>query len=209
MKALAALVLACLVTGCVSSGSQVAHRYYVLEARGHEGPASAERIDATLLVAPTTASSFYANTEIAYSRGEGVRSYYQFSSWTESPDLAINTQLIARLEQGSHFRTVVPAASGIQGDLLLATTLDEMYHDATAPPGRSRLRLSAQLSNPRMRTAIARRTFDVSLPAPSFDAAGAVQGLRDALGQLLGQLTAWVNEYPTSAAASPNKRPGN
>jgi hypothetical protein len=51
----------------------VAHRYYVLEARGHESPTSAERLDATLLVAPTTASSFYANTEIAYSRGEGVR----------------------------------------------------------------------------------------------------------------------------------------
>ncbi|HEY2561845.1 MAG TPA: ABC-type transport auxiliary lipoprotein family protein [Caldimonas sp.] len=208
MKALAALVVACLVAGCVSSGSQVAHRYYVLEARGHEGPTSAERIDATLLVAPTTASSFYANTEIAYSRGEGVRSYYQFSSWTESPELAINTQLISRLEQGSHFRMVVPAAAGIPGDLLLTTTLDEMYHDAAAPPGVSRLRLSAQLSNPGMRSLIARRTFDVSLPAPSFDAAGAVQGLRDALGEVLGQVTAWVNEYPTSAAASPNTRPG-
>jgi ABC-type uncharacterized transport system auxiliary subunit len=208
MKALAALVVACLVAGCASSGSQVAHRYYVLEARGHESPTSAERLDATLLVAPTTASSFYANTEIAYSRGEGVRSYYQFSSWTESPELAINTQLILRLEQGSHFRTVVPAAAGIQGDLLLATMLDELYHDASASPGVSRVRLSAQLSNPRMRAMIARRTFDVSLPAPSFDAAGAVQGLRDALGQVLGQLTAWVNEYPTSAAASPNTRPG-
>jgi len=135
MKALAALVVACLVAGCASSGSQVAHRYYLLEARGHEGPTSAERIDATLLVAPTSASSFYANTEIAYSRGEGVRSYYQFSSWTESPDLAIHTQLISRLEQGSHFRTVMPAGAGIQGDLLLATTLDELYHDATASRG--------------------------------------------------------------------------
>ena len=208
MKALGALVAACLLAGCASSGSQVAHRYYVLEARGHEGPASAQRIDATLLVAPTSASSFYANTEIAYSRGEGVRSYYQFSSWTESPDLAINTQLISRLEQGSHFRAVVPAASGIQGDLLLATTLDEMYHDATTPPGLSRLRLSAQLSNPTMRALIARRTFDVSLPALSFDAAGAVQGFRDALGQVLGQLTAWVNEFPAPTAASPNTRPG-
>jgi ABC-type uncharacterized transport system auxiliary subunit len=208
MRALAALAVACLVTGCASSGSQVAHRYYVLEARGHESPTSAERLDATLLVAPTTASSFYANTEIAYSRGEGVRSYYQFSSWTESPELAINSQLILRLEQGSHFRTVVPAAAGIQGDLLLATMLDELYHDASTSPGVSRVRLSAQLSNPRMRAMIARRTFDVSLPAPSFDAAGAVQGLRDALGQVLGQLTAWVNEYPTSAAASPITRPG-
>jgi ABC-type uncharacterized transport system auxiliary subunit len=208
MKVLAALVAACLVSGCVSSGSQVAHRYYVLEARGHEGPASAQRIDATLLVAPTIASSFYANTEIAYSRGEGVRSYYQFSSWTESPELAINAQLISRLEQGSHFDAVVPAAAGIQGDLRLATTLDELYHDATAPPGLSRVRLSAQLSNPRMRSMIARKTFDVSLPAPSFDAAGAVQGLRDALGQVLDQLTAWVNEFPASAAVSPNTRPG-
>jgi ABC-type uncharacterized transport system auxiliary subunit len=59
-----------------------------------------------------------------------------------------------------------------------------------------------------MRAMVARRTFDVSLPAPSFDAAGAVQGLRDALGQVLEQLTAWVNEYPTSAAAAPNPQPG-
>ena len=207
MKTLAVLALAWLVAGCASSGSQ-AHRYYVLEAHGHEDTASAQRSDATLLVAPTAASSFYANTEIAYSRADGVRSYYQFSSWTEPPELAINAQLISRLEKGGHFRAVVPAAAGIQGDLLLTTTLDEIYHDATAAPGLSKLRVSAQLSNPRLRTLIARRTFAASLPAPSFDAAGAVQGIRDALGQVLGQLTAWVNEFPTPADASPRPRTG-
>jgi ABC-type uncharacterized transport system auxiliary subunit len=154
------------------------------------------------------ATSFYANTEIAYGRAEGVRSYYQFSSWTESPDLAVNAQLISRLERGSHFRAAVPAGSGIRGELLLTSTLDEIYHDATAPPGLSKLRLSAQLSNPMTRTLIARRTFDASAPAPSFDAAGAVQGFREALGQVLGQLTAWVNEYPSSEDVGPSARPG-
>lgn len=207
MRALTALLASGLLASCATTGPQEAHRYYVLEARGPETTTAAPRIDATLLVAPTSASSFYANTEIAYSRAEGVRSYYQFSSWTESPDLAINAQLISRLERGSHFRAVVPAGSGIRGELLLTSTLDEIYHDATAPPGLSKLRLSAQLSNPVTRTLIARRTFDASVPAPSFDAAGAVQGFREALGQVLGQLSAWVNEYPSAADVRPSAQP--
>jgi len=208
MRTLAALLAGSLLASCATTGSQEAHRYYVLEARGGETTTATSRIDATLLVAPTTASSFYANTEIAYSRAEGVRSYYQFSSWTESPDLAINAQLISRLVRGSHFRAVVPAGSGIRGELLLTSTLDQIYHDATAPPGLSNIRLSAQLSDPVTRTLIARRTFDASVPAPSFDAAGAVQGFREALGQVLGQLTAWVNQYPSPADVGSSARPG-
>jgi len=55
MRALTALLAGSLLAGCATTGSQGDHRYYVLEARGPETTTTTPRIDATLLVAPTTA----------------------------------------------------------------------------------------------------------------------------------------------------------
>ena len=52
--------------------------------------------------------------------------------------------------------------------------------------------LTAQLSDPASRAVLARRTFTRSAPAASYDAQGAVQGFRQALGALLDDVAAWV-----------------
>jgi ABC-type uncharacterized transport system auxiliary subunit len=40
---------------------------------------------------------------------------------------------------------------------------------------------------------LARRSFSRSAPAASYDAPGAVQGFRQALGALLDEVVAWVD----------------
>ena len=80
------LTLAGLLAGCGGLGRAPAHRYFVLEtAPSRLAPGPLQR-DAILLVAPTTASSFYDTQEIIYSRRSGERAYYQLSSWTEPPN---------------------------------------------------------------------------------------------------------------------------
>ena len=67
------LTLAGLLAGCSGLGAPPAHRYFVLEvAPSRLAPGSLQR-DAMLLVAPTTASSFYDTQEIIYSRRAGER----------------------------------------------------------------------------------------------------------------------------------------
>jgi cholesterol transport system auxiliary component len=148
--------------------------------------------EATLIVLPTVAASFYGNQEIAYSKAQGVRAYYQFSSWTEPPDAAVTRMLMARIDEAHLFRSVVLAGGGVRGTLVLSTQLLEIYHDASSTPGTARIVLEAELRDPQKRALVARRVFSTAAPASSFDAAGAVQGFRAGLGLIGDELTAWL-----------------
>jgi cholesterol transport system auxiliary component len=188
---LAALTL--FVAGCFSTGTREAHHYYVLEVPATTTTASANR-PGTLLIAPTTASSFYDTQDIVFSRSPGTRAYYQFNSWTERPGHRIYGLLASRLEQSGAFRRVAAAGSGVSGSLLLSTHLEEIYHDAAAAPGSATIRVSAELTDAINARLIARRTFTRSALAPTYDAPGAVRAFGSALGVLLDEIAAWVDE---------------
>ena len=192
MTRLAIALAVWLVAACAAPDQP--HRYFVLEASAAAGGtvATAPPREATLLVAPVTAAGFYRSREIVYSRATGTRGYYQFNSWTEPPAIAIGGALMSKLERSHAFRAVAPTASGAEGALLLRVHLDELYHDAATSPGTARIALTAQLSDPRTRGLLDKRSFTASAPASSYDADGAVAGLRQALDQALDELVRWV-----------------
>ena len=187
------LALGCVLTACISSGPRDVQRYYVLEdAKSSSTKTETER-KATLLLAPTTVSGFYDTQGIAYSRAPGMRSYYQYHSWTEPPGRRIDALLASRLERSGAFRTVASVTSAVRGELVLNIYLAELYHDAAVDPGSGRVALTAELTDPAGRTLVARRSFSASAGAASYDAPGAVQALNQALGALLDELVAWVD----------------
>jgi cholesterol transport system auxiliary component len=185
--------LACGLAACVSSGPREVQRYYVLE----DSRASAVKAEtaraATLLLAPTTVSSFYDTQSIAYSRAPGTRAYYQYHGWTEPPGRRIGELLAARLERNGGFTTVASVTSTVRGELVLSTHLAELYHDAASAPGSSRVSLTAELTDPARRVLVARRSFSASAPAASYDAPGAVQAFNRALAALLDDVTVWID----------------
>ena len=187
MKGWTVIVLACALAthlaGCVFSGARV-QRYHVLEASSTSPAAAKASCACTLIVAPTTASSFYETQAIAYSRAAGMRAYYQFNNWTERPSRKIGALLLSRLKRSGSFRTVAAATSGVRGALLLSTHVVEIYHDAIERPGSARITLTAELTDP---------TFSRWALAASYDAAGAVQGFNEAVGAILDDVVAWVN----------------
>lgn len=188
MKRAAVLFIAVLVAGCASRGSRDADHYFVLEATPR--PELTRQTSPAVRVAPTSASSFYDTQNIVYSRTPGTRAYYRFNHWTERPQRAIHAQLAALLE-----------TTGAPARLVLNTHLEEIYHHAAEPPGTVRITLHAQLVDTASRAVVARRDFSHSVPASAYDAPGAVQGLRQALGTLLSEVVAWVD-----ANALPNAK---
>jgi cholesterol transport system auxiliary component len=186
-------MLVAALTGCISLGSREPQRYYVLEAPAEKTARSGTARASTLLIAPTTASSFYETQAIVYSRAPGERAYYQLHSWTERPARRITELLVARLERAGLFRSVAMSLSGIQGDLMLNTHLSEFYHEANSVPGSVRMSLSAELVDPVRRVALARRTFEQSAAADSYDAEGAVRAFNRAAGALLDDIAAWLD----------------
>jgi cholesterol transport system auxiliary component len=185
-RALVAALVAGLVAACGAMGTREADRYFVLDV---PPAAAAPRTAPALVVMPTTVSSFYDTQDIAYSRAPGTRAYYQFNHWTDRPQRAVHAQLVSRL-----------GAANSAGGFILATHLDEIYHDAAQQPGTARLTVSAQLVDPKSRAVVAQRVFNGAAPAASFDAPGAVDGMRRALGALLDEIAAWAAATPPAAA---------
>jgi cholesterol transport system auxiliary component len=191
----AAAAMGATLAGCMSFGEQGPQRYYVLEApaAGATAPAKTAPRAATLVVAPATASSFYETQDIVFSRAPGVRAYYQYHSWTERPSRRITEIVLTRLERAALFKSVAPALSALRGDLVLNLHLADFYHDAADAPGRVRITLAAELLDPVRRTLLARRTFEQSAPAESYDAGGAVRAFNAAVGAMLDEMTVWID----------------
>jgi len=186
-----ALVIA--LAGCFSLGSQEPQRYYVLDAPAAKAEPGRTARAATLLVTPTTASTFYDIQDIAYSRAPGARAYYQYHSWTDRPGRRVTELLVARLERDGSFKAVAALIAGVHGNYVLNTHLTEFYHDAASAPGSARVVLTAELVDPVRRVLLARRTFDRSAPAATYDAPGAVRAFDQAVSAVLGDVSAWID----------------
>jgi ABC-type uncharacterized transport system auxiliary subunit len=193
-----ALLASGALAACGSLSAPPAHRYFVLEPAPSKLSSGALQRDAMLLVAPTTAASFYDTQEIVYSRRAGERAYYQLSSWTEPANRSLATVLAARIARTGAFRGVVETGSSVRGALLLRTHLVELYHDATATPGTARVTLTAELTDPTGRALVAQRSFSAAGPVATYDAPGAVRGFGEALGALLDEVAAWSAQAAAS-----------
>jgi len=183
-----------LLAGCLPNPAAVPpQQYFVLSdvaaAAAGQGSAAGRR---TLLVNPTVTSSFYDTQNLVYSRTAGQRSYYQFAGWTERPGRRFSELLTRRLEARGAFATVASTTSGIKGDMLVNTRLEELYHDTSASPGRVVVEVTAEIVDYADRTMVARRRFSQSAPASADNAAGAVAAFNQAVSVLLDEMSAWV-----------------
>jgi ABC-type uncharacterized transport system auxiliary subunit len=198
------LLVVFLLAACAGPGVRQTDHYFVLEAgpareplanrTGEVGAMQTKAaVDAqkqrgvAVRVLPSTVSAFYDTQDIVFSRAAGTRGYYQFNHWTERPHQAFHAQLAARF--------AYPAANA---GYLLATHVDEIYHDAVAAPGTARVVITAELIDGRSRHVIAGRTIITTAPATTFDAAGAVHGFNDAVEHALNEIVQWVDSETAS-----------
>lgn len=194
MKRALAVLLVAMLAACSAFGPGEARRYYVLEATGVAAPEPGARYAGVLLVAPPTVAAFYDTEDIAYSKAAGQRAYYQHSAWTEPPGRRLALLLARRLDDSGRFAAVAVAGLGVRGNLMLATHLEELYHDATAVPGQARIALVAELIDPSRRALVARRSFSSAVPLATHDAAGTADACGRALGAILDEVVAWSGE---------------
>lgn len=180
-----------LLAACVGSGGE-ARRYFMLAEETRPAPAATTGARGSLAVAATSATAFYDTTDIAYSAAPGTRAYYRAASWTEAPADTFGRLLLASLAADGAFEAVTAATSGVRTDLLLTTVLLDLHHEAVKAPGSVRLEMAAELIDLRSHALIARKTFVTEAPAPTFDAAGAVAGMRTAAISVLRDIDAWV-----------------
>jgi len=205
-------LIAALVTlslgGCVSlAGNKHEIVTYVLKDPGHAISPVVPNPH-TLLVLGTTTNAFYNTDSIAFSRAPDTRGLYQYAHWTERPGKRLGELLLARLDADHIFATVASSGSNIKGGWLLDTRLLEFYHRAASAPGSSHIELRAEVLDLQSRTLVGRKLFIQEVPAPTYNAAGAVAAFNIATGKLLDDVEAWLQTLPASGTdAVVNKLP--
>jgi cholesterol transport system auxiliary component len=186
MKRAMPVAAALLLSACIGNRPADPVRYFVLDSA--PVPAQAHTCTA-VIVEPTTAASFYGTNQIAYSDMPGVRARYRYSFWTERPQQVIYAALQARLQ-----------CAGGESQLLLDTHVDDLYHDAGTAPGVVQVAVTARLRRLGDHELVASRRFARSAPAASYDAQGAVAGMRQAVGTVLDDIVGWVQQYARQTA---------
>jgi len=200
MKTLAATAVSLvLLAGCVGQPNVPPVQYYVLgegqqTASPSPSPRRVSQAGSVLLVQPTSVNSFYDTQRLVYSRAEGQRAYYQFAAWTERPGHRFSSLLSRRL-------SAPMTTSGVKGDLVLRTRVEELYHDATWAPGTVKIALSAELVDSAGRL-VAEREFSESVPVADANAAAAVEAANRGVAALLDAVAAWVEGRDSRGVAA-------
>lgn len=193
----AVLILALFLGGCFSLGKETpAIVNYVLEDLANTAQKTAPTDLRTLLVLDTTATPFYDNENLVYSRAPGTRGQYQYARWTERPGKRFSDLLQKRLAAQSGFAGVAVAGGQVRGDLVLDTELTEFYHEADSTPGSVRVVLRAELIDLKTRKLLDRQWFERRMPIASYDAAGAAKGFNQATTGVLDDVVAWLARAP-------------
>lgn len=188
MKRAMPLAVALLLTACIGARSADPVRYFVLDPA--PGASAVLYSGPPVIVAPTTAASFYGTTQIVYSDMPGVRARYRYSFWTERPQQVIQKQLQARLQ-----------GVGADSGLLLDTRVDEIYHDASSTPGVVHVTVTASLRDMTRDQLLGSHRFTGTARAAAYDAPGAVAGMRQALAGVLDEIVRWLQANAAQARA--------
>jgi cholesterol transport system auxiliary component len=184
-----------MLTGCMSTSNLPPVQYYMLS---DAQPAARARPAAlksrVLVVQAASVSAFYDTQRLVYSRAPGARAYYQFAAWTERPGRTFSELLSRRLNAPS-------TTSGVKGDLVLNTRLEELYHDVSVKPGVVRIEVWAELVDASGRLVSERRRFTRSVPAGEENAAAAVAAANRAMTEVLDDIAAWLDRQAADDVA--------
>jgi cholesterol transport system auxiliary component len=146
----------------------------------------------SLLVSVPRAAAGLDTRLIAYQRTPQRTEHYTASEWLDAPPRLLAPLLVRAAEATGAFRVVLLAPAGATATWRLDTELLRLQqHFSGAGPSQVRLTLRAVLVDITSRAVLAAQEFDVTVAAPTEDAAGGVAGAQRAALQVAQDLAAF------------------
>jgi len=169
------------------------------------------RFPFTLQVAAPLSEAGFNTSAIAYRQQAYRLDYYTQSRWVDQPAILLGEQITLALEQSGAYRAVLAPNVTLPPDLRLVTellALEQVFSDSTTTPpsGNStvRLALRMQLIDARNTTILASERIDLTQPAPSADAAGAVAAANQALREAMPKIVQFcIENTPKTLGSAP------
>lgn len=206
LRFLTSIMLLAVLAGCqLTPGSQQAPDRYQLVLADSESGSASEQVawsgeHGVLFVDRPRVAPGYDTSRIAYQTTPYQLRYYRDSRWTDTPDRMLEPALIAALEDTGLFRAVIGRPSTLAADYRLSTDLLHLVQrfDADQQNSATLLRLRLRLLDLDQERIVDTATVEVSITAPSADAAGGVAAANRALKQAAQQ----VRDFTARALAN-------
>lgn len=158
---------------------------------------SAQGCSATSLkVAQAFSAASLLSLQMEYTEANGKVFAYSQSQWQESVNSFITSELFSSIRDFELFGSVHPFGSRVKTDLVLETNIEEFTQLYTADMSSSyvNLLISLTLVDTKTSTAIATKTFHSKVKTKTADAAGGVEAYKKALGEIVANKRAWLEE---------------
>lgn len=179
-----------LLSGCSTSSPSV--NEYTLFTPQTLTAQRAPLFSKTLTAASTKAIPSLCGKNLIYLRENGETGSYLYSRWSDAPATLIQRSLMQSLNENALFVSIAPASSLVQSDWVLESDLDAFYHRFTKDTSEGYIDITYRLIDERTKHFIASKRFVITAPAPSMDALGGIEALKNAQIKLNHQSIEWL-----------------
>lgn len=193
MRFFSLIILTFLLIGCTSTTPSIHEYTLLLPQNTHTNEASLST--KTLSIASAKSLGSLSGKNVLYLRESTETGAYLYSKWSDTPSILIQRSLIQSLQNKNLFAMVAPTSSLAQSDWILESELDGFYHRFTKISSEGYIDITYRLIDPKTKHVVASKRFVITSPAPSMDAQGGVEALKNSLHELNTQCTAWLNTY--------------
>ncbi len=153
-----------------------------------------------IIVASPRGPSFITGNNIIFAKSANIRAAYKYSSWALPFSDQLAEMLTRDLECSGAFRMVTHTSPGARAQYLLNTELNDLYHDASAQPGKIVISARFEILDLPTREILASHLSQIEVPVEQPNAQAAVSAYDAAVLQLLNEVREWVISASVNSA---------
>jgi ABC-type uncharacterized transport system auxiliary subunit len=150
----------------------------------------------SIKVSPTFSKNSLRELEMAYIYDDYKLDYFTQSQWSETPNSAINSEIVSMLRELQLFESVQVSQSRSRSDYILESSIEDFiqYFDQKSQKSFVDVRITLSIVDTKTAKTIATRSFQKKLSVKEMNAQSGVQSLNLALAKLLNESSLWLEE---------------
>ncbi len=184
------LLIMLIVSGC-STITPAISQYSLLTEQTLQ-PMGGKPSEKSLTVASSKPIPSLWGKDLIYVRPNGETGHYLYTRWSDTPSSMIQRSLLLALQDAAIFSSSAPSLSLSRSDWLLESELNAFEHRFYANRSEGFIDITYRVVDTQSKRPLASKRFKITAEAPSMDAVGGVEALRNAQYELNRQCLAWL-----------------
>lgn len=182
-----------LLSGCTTSHAPLTEFRVNTELKAIDSDAR-QCLDKSLKIAQSFSTTAMMSVKMNYAQGVNKQYAYSESQWTDSPNRAINAEILKLIRDTNLFKSVQTSKSRSQSDFILEINIEDFmqYFNEDSTHSYANAVVSLSLLESATNRVIVAKTFKSRVDTKSLDASGGVEALNIALENILEEINKWL-----------------